>query len=260
MKQIAHAVSIAIVLCLYADAQINPRDITNPATPVSRGIDYNVNLNDSSSVPIVDKFNEYLLQTNILSKFRYVETKYRQRIFFEAHLGVGTFVRSGESSENFYFGFKFNLFNPKIVTPRSLLADIHEVQELNTIREFTFSSYITEKCTAMEKDLETYLKSVWWKRLSLGIMFPIVKPDYLVNSSGMILSTSTSSYTTFLYKNTTLFLGYDIADLITIQIGASINKSFYAGLSVDVSTPVYVAASRFFTMLRDFSKIRNLRY
>jgi hypothetical protein len=204
-------------------------------------IQENLNLNDSTSIDIVDKLNEYQIQSTVINAFKDIEDHYNDRMNLEVHVGPG-FVHKFKANAPYrdtayiFVSFKFNLVNPKLPQPRTVINKVHYLKNYLTTREYPFKSEMLKQAQVIEDGASKYQQEFWWKRVSLGLSIPIF---------------STSMYSTYKFRTekTAIFAGYDLGDKITLQLGGSIDKSVYFAVTTDVSTPLYYFSDKAISML-----------
>jgi|GEM_PF-5458644 len=203
-------------------------------------------VNDTNSVPVVDRMNQYNVMKEMLYFTYQIEDAADNRIHFELHLG-GSATFDSENDTTFLNGiisFKLNLLNPKIPNSRDIVDDIHKLQNLADMTGFQLPPRAGERIDEIRQNLEKYNKQFWWKRISVSASVPITDFDYLPG---------------FDFQKTYLCLGYDFGDVLTLQVGANIDKEYLIAASVDLSTPLYSLAEDFKYMVSRLLKLPTRR-
>jgi hypothetical protein len=199
-------------------------------------------INDSSSITVIDQMNSYYIMQNVLSLTHEIEDGADNRIHFEFHVGGGANFDAENDTTSLLgaISFKINLFNPKIPNAHEVVADIHELQNLTEITGFELPAKSEERIDDIYDRLNKYNRQFWWKRVSIGATVPFSSLGYPP---------------TFDWKETYLFVGYDLGDIITLQVGANMNQRLLLACSVDLSTPLYSLAEDFKHMI---SRLLNI--
>lgn len=212
-------------------------------------IQENINLNDSTSRNLIDRINDYQYQGLIIQAFKDLEDHYSERIRFEVQLAPGLLHRFQSDnpyrdSSFLFLSFKLNLNNPKIPQPQYIINKAHYLKNYLAGRDYAYRGEMLARAQAIEDEVAKYQKQVWWKRVSIGVSVPIY-------------STNTYSYFSWKSNRAAAFAGYDIGDICTIQMGASADRSLYASLGVDVSTPLYLLTERAVSTLANILGVRK---
>lgn len=205
-------------------------------------IDAFYDINDSNSVTVIDQMNSYYIMQNVLYLTHKIEDGADDRIHFEFHVGGGASFDSDNDTTNLLgaISFKINLFNPKIPNAHEIIASIHELQNLTDITGFELPTNSEERIDAIYDQLKKYNNEFWWKRLSIGVSIPFNDVDFPPR---------------FNFTETYLFVGYDLGDVVTLQVGANMNKKMLVAASIDLSTPLYSLAEDFKDMVSRFLKL-----
>ena len=204
-----------------------------PPTPTSF-----YDINDSNSLTVIDKINNYNLFQNVLYFVHKIEDDANNRIHFEMHITGGVSYNIDAESISWLGGvsFKINLFNPKIPNANDILVDINRLHNLVEISGFNLPAATAERINGIESRLKEYDQQFWWKRLSVGATMPFIETEYY-------------DYIRLNYKNIYIFGGYDLGDVITLLIGLNKDKKILLAASVDLSTPLYSLAEDFKNMV-----------
>lgn len=205
------------------------------------GVMQNINLNDSTSINLIDRLNDYNYQNSIITSFKDLEDHFGDRIRFELQLGPGLLHRFNPNdpyrdSSYLFLSFKVNLMNPKLPQPQYVINKAHAVKNYLAERQYAYRTEMLQRTQAIEDAVAEYQRNFWWKRISLGISVPVY--SYHTNSS---LEWHT--------KRAAIFAGYDIGDIGTFQLGISTDRAIYTALAADVSTPLYLLSERAFSTL-----------
>jgi len=217
--------------------------------PLSQSqIRYDLNINDSTSAPLIDKINEYSLKVNAIRTLEELEKNFSNRIRWEFHFGTGTgYDRMTDSVQGaLMVSVKLNLNNPKLPSPKNILAKANKIRNYLAIGHYEFADNANRRLDSIEGGTKEYLDQMWWKRLSIGLSFLKVN------------TTETRSSLAYTFDAPAFFVGYDFGDILTMQLGYSYFRQYgYLGASLDISTPVYLMASNFYNMLRGFGNTPN---
>ncbi|MDQ7799440.1 MAG: hypothetical protein RDU76_10970 [Candidatus Edwardsbacteria bacterium] len=202
------------------------------------GITNNINLNDSTSASIIDRYNDYNYQTSIINSFKDLADHYCDRIRFELQLGPGLLHRFQANdpyrdSAYLFLSFKVNLMNPKLPQPQYVINKSHALKNYLAGRQYVYRDDMLKRAQEIEDAVNEYQSHFWWKRISLGISIPVY-----ANHPGGYGDLEWYS------DRVSLFAGYDIGDIGTFQLGVSTDRSVYTSLSADVSTPLYLLSER----------------
>jgi len=200
------------------------------------GIMQNISLNDSTSVNLIDRLNDYNYQNNIIASFKEIEDHFADRIRFELHIGPGVLHRFQPNdpyrdSSYLFLSFKVNLMNPKLPQPQYVINKAHALKNYLSERQYAYRAEMLQRTQAIEDEVAAYQSQFWWKRVSLGVSVPVYSPQ-------------TNSSLQWYGNRAAVFAGYDVGDIGTFQLGVSTDRSFYTALTVDVSTPVYLLSER----------------
>ncbi len=239
--------TIVGAFCIVSTVAIAGPTLPTPAPPTQ--VQIQAQAQDPGSVGLIDKMNGYYLQYVLANTIQNMEQDFDDRIRWEVHAGVGFMYNSAPNG--FYpvcppnsmanLGIKLNLMNPKMVRPKDLLAEIRYLRTLLSVQRANSTDDLLAECDKMEKGTNAYLDEFWWKRLSVGLSFPI---------------TSTNSYYSLISgSNAFVFLGYDLGDLVTLQAGYSTQNKFMVAVSTDISTPTYVFVTNFYNSLSRFTGV-----
>jgi hypothetical protein len=200
--------------------------------------------NDSSSATLVDRMNSYNIMQDILYLTHKIEDDADNRMHFEFHVAGGLNYDWVLDTTGFVAGIsvKINLGNPKIPNPSEVINNIHELKNRMAITGFQLPDPTLKNIEAIENHMIRYNRQFWWKRLSFGATVP-----FNINAT----------YNPPLFKvtETYLFLGYDLGDVMTLQLGANLEKKVFVAASLDLSTPLYSLAEDFKDMLSRLLKI-----
>lgn len=195
-------------------------------------------INDTNSLTVIDKINNYNTLQNILHSIHNIEDDANNRIHFELHItGGGVYSPNADSSG--WIGavsFKINLCNPKIPNASDILVDIERLHNLVSLTNFRLPAATVARIDSIELQLKKYNRQFWWKRISLGATIPFAEPPYY-------------NYASLDYKNVYIFVGYDLGDVITILVGMNKDKNVIAAASIDLSTPLSSLAEDFKQMI-----------
>jgi hypothetical protein len=200
------------------------------------GVMQNINLNDSTSVNLIDRLNDYNYQNNIITSFKDLEDHFGDRIRFELHLGPGLLHRFKPNdpyrdSSYLFLSFKVNLINPKLPQPQYVINKAHAIKNYLAEHQYAYRDEMLQRTQAIEDAVTEYQRHFWWKRISFGVSVPVY--SYRTNSSLEWYS-----------DRAAVFAGYDIGDIGTFQLGVSTDKSIYTAFTFDVSTPLYLLSER----------------
>ena len=200
--------------------------------------------NDSSSATLVDRMNSYNIMQDILYLTHKIEDDADNRMHFEFHVAGGLYYDGVLDTVGFNAGIsvKINLGNPKIPNSYEIVNNIHELKNRIAITGFQLPDLTLKNIEAIENQMIRYNRQFWWKRLSFGATVPF--------------STNTNyNPPYFQVSESYLFLGYDLGDVITLQLGANLQKKVFMAASVDLSTPLYSLAEDFKDMLSRLLRI-----
>lgn len=201
-------------------------------------------INDSNSLTVIDKINNYNLFQNALYYVHKIEDDANNRIHFEMHLTGGINYNLDAESTSWVgaVSFKINLFNPKIPNADDILVDINRLHNLVGITGFYLPTATAERINNIEAQLKKYTRQFWWKRLSIGATIPFIESGYY-------------DYIRLNYKDVYIFGGYDFGDVITLLIGMNKDKKVLFAVSLDLSTPLYSLAEDFKRMVSRLLRI-----
>lgn len=199
---------------------------------------------DSSSATLVDRMNSYNIMQDILYLTHKIEDDADNRIHFEFHVAGGMNYDGVLDTVGFVAGIsvKINLCNPKIPNSHEVINNIHELKNRLAITGFQLPAPTLMSIETINDRMNKYNQQFWWKRLSFGATVP-----FGINEN----------YNPALFKvtETYLFLGYDLGDVVTLQLGANLQKKVFMAASVDLSTPLYSLAEDFKDMLSRLLRI-----
>lgn len=225
----------AFVMCLYAQQTYGQGNYyPRYDFPGFTGF-YDVN--DSSSINIVDRYQSYYIMRDILKLQHQIEDQADNRVHFEFHVGGGM----GYDADNDtifpigFISFKFNLFNPKRPNSKEVINSINELRNLTSITGFELSDASIMKIDAIYDDCNKYNRQFWWKRISVGFSTPLLDRGY--------------DWPYFDYKKSYICVYYDFGDVLTMQGGMNRDENLMIGLSVDLSTPLLSLAEDFKSMV-----------
>lgn len=206
-------------------------------------------INDSNSLTVIDKINNYNLFQNVLYFVHEIEDKANNRIHFEMHITGGLNYNLDADTISWVGAatFKINLFNPKIPNANDVLVDINRLHNLVEITGFTLPSATAERINHIESQLKKYNNQFWWKRLSIGATIPFIETAYY-------------DYVRVNYKDVYIVGGYDLGDVVTLLIGMNKDKKILWAVSVDLSTPLYSLAEDFKDMISRLLRIPERRH
>lgn len=216
-----------------------------------------LDMNDSNST-VVDKINIFNVRQSLASEYQKIIKMSEDRIYFEGHLGFsGNYLLSLPSTylqseslyhistnnlgDNLSLLFKFNLFNPKMPYYNNyLISEIKYLEELNAQYGIPLSQSASNTIADIKKKIEDYNNEFWYKRISVGFGIPM---DFL--------GTGVSYPSFFAISDAFFFAGYDLGDLITIELGSNftLNRIFF-GISFDITTPLYQSSGNFIDFLK----------
>lgn len=227
---------------------------------------------------LVDKMNEYRLQLEQINSLEALRRHMDERVRYELHLGGGLMLpadiipdqplplyrlnSAADIRPVYSLGLKVNLGRLKLVQPTRIRAEIGRARRLLALRPFPGSDEALKECDALAEELATDQSLGLFKRWSIGVAVPFLyRTDrgaefYLYNYGYGYGSSYQTWYNTtpgFGFDNAAFFIGTDLGDAATWQLGYSARNAFYTALSLDISTPVHIAATDFFNMLRGVS-------
>lgn len=241
-----------LLYCLPFADDIGYLPESNPPPQTSSRVTNTLILSDSNSAPAIRQLNDYSLQQEILSLFGMIKYNFEDRINYEIQYGLGAYKNFDldDVTSSHLLSIKLNLFNPKIILPKVILARISKMRHLLSIKPFSFSQSIENECLQMEKKIREYQSHFWWKRLSIGVTLPSAYADTTAENG------YNNSFPGFRIHEPLLFIGYDFGDLVSLTLGAS-DKAVYFGTSIDISTPVYVGTGKFINVLTGLRDIHG---
>lgn len=225
---------------------------------------------------IIDKINEYNVRQILANEYLKINKMAQDKVYFEGHLGMsGNYFAGGSDTYNILKGLntnttsinmnlllKFNLVNPKMPYYNNyLISEIRYLEELIQQYGFTLSDSASKQLESLKKEIKTYQEQFWYKRISLGIGFPF---NILLDSGTFFNQDNNTNHTVDLYnslfatQDIFFFVGYDLGDYVTLELGSNIYLNrIFLGVSIDITTPMYLSSSRFFDFLsRTFGKNR----
>ncbi len=193
--------------------------------------------NDSGSVMIVDRMNSYNMMQDILYLSHKIEDDADNRIHFELHVIGGLNYNFDLDTVDYVAGIsvKINLTNPKIPNSHEVINNIHELRRRLAITGFQMPGLSQSNMDSIYDHMVKYNRKFWGKRISFGATVPFGGEE--------------DSWVHFNVKETYLFLGYDLGDVITLQLGANLEKKVFVAASADLSTPLYSLAEDFKDMI-----------
>jgi hypothetical protein len=233
----------------------------------------NLELNSSNpsnnNIGIVNAINDYNVKQTILNTYYQIEEMANEKIWFEFHIGFGenTFFSTNKAelithnylsnpysdSTNYTSSFngnlllKVNLFNPKLPYATTLISRMDYLQELVDQYGLPLSADAATNLAKIRKTIEDYNSEFWYKRVSLGLGIPF---NPLPNTSYNNNSTSLAG-NIFHVEDTFVFVGYDLGDFATIELGANVYLNrIFLGASFDVSTPSYQLSAGFVSLVK----------
>lgn len=268
----------ASLLALSSALSAADMEHSGPSSPGIESISIQQDAKDPSTGDLVDKMNAYRMQIELANSIEALQNRYNNRIRWEMHVGAGTAfapdaggpvqgvgVYNRQNNYNvFALGLKANLGHLKLPRPENILGEITRLRTLLGVHKYESTAKLLAECDRIETGTKQYMDEFWFKRWSLGVSFPFLYrsqlgyssyiysngPGYTYNENRYISSDNNPSFD---WGNSSVFLGYDLGDFLTLQAGLSAKNHFSFSVSTDLSTPVSLVAGDFYRMLRTFS-------
>ncbi len=251
-------------------------DNYNPSMPAIESIQVQQDAKDPSTGELVDRMNAYRMQVELANSIEALQNRYNDRVRWELHFGaggaiapstdgpvqgVGVYDNAGAYSL-LSLGLKANLGNLKLPRPHRILGEVTRLRTLLGVHKYESTEKLLAECDRIEAGTKNYMDEFWFKRWALGVSFPFLyrsvngyserRYDYSVpgQSSTQSETIYSSDRPVFDWANTSVFLGYDLGDFVTLQAGYSVRNHVSLTVSLDTSTPVTLMATEFYHMLR----------
>lgn len=203
-----------------------------------------LDMGDSENTEPVDLIVRYDLSLRLANEYYRILDMSYDRIWLETHAGFVSETRFDD--EKAFYGpmiaFRLNLFESKIPRAGTMLARISAFNVMLASYGLELRDEDRRRIDSIQRELEDYLDSRFYKRIGVGFGFPYLATTDRVED----YETMDYLWGNFVFDRSYLFVAYDPVDFISLHAGVNYwLESVVVGVSFDISTPIRSSADGF---------------